>query len=50
VYVFDIGIVERHRAELGDLNVGKSCIRFTRLEQLPQGTIVAMLQKAAQDG
>jgi uncharacterized protein YdhG (YjbR/CyaY superfamily) len=50
LYVFDTDIVERHRAALGDLSVGKSCIRFTRLEQLPRDTIVDMLREAAQGG
>jgi uncharacterized protein YdhG (YjbR/CyaY superfamily) len=43
----DVNIVEQHRAELGKLNVGKSCIRFKRLEQLPLDTIQAMLEEAA---
>ena len=29
----DPPIVKRHRAQLGDLDVGKSCIRFRRLDK-----------------
>jgi uncharacterized protein YdhG (YjbR/CyaY superfamily) len=31
----DIDVVQAHRHELPGLSVGKSCIRFKRLEQLP---------------
>lgn len=40
----DMGLVEQHRDELGNLNCGKSCIRFKRLDDLPLdviGTILA---------
>jgi uncharacterized protein YdhG (YjbR/CyaY superfamily) len=30
----DPEIVKRHRAELGDLEIGKSCIRFRRIEDV----------------
>jgi len=43
----DQAVVENHRAELGGRSIGKSCIRFKRLEQLPRGTIQAMLEEAA---
>jgi len=43
----DQDVVENHRAELGGLSIGKSCIRFKRLEQLPLDTIQAMLEEAA---
>ena len=43
----DVTIVEMHRAELDGLSIGKSCIRFKRLEQLPLGVIQAMLGEAA---
>lgn len=39
----DVGIVEKHRDELQGLSVGKSCIRFRRIEQLPLDTIRLML-------
>jgi uncharacterized protein YdhG (YjbR/CyaY superfamily) len=43
----DVTVVENHRAELGGLSIGKSCIRFKRLDQLPLETIQAMLIEAA---
>jgi len=43
----DVNIVERHRAELGSLSVGKSCIRFKRLDQLPLDTIRKMMEESA---
>lgn len=42
----DVGVVEKHRAELGKLECGKSCIRFKRLEQLPLEVIQAMMVEA----
>jgi len=42
----DVHVVEQHRAELDGLSIGKSCIRFKRLEQLPLETIQAMLVEA----
>jgi len=44
----DVGIVEKHRTELQHLNVGKSCIRFKRIEQLPLETIQTMLSETVQ--
>lgn len=45
----DVEIVEKHKPELDEagLNCGKSCIRFRRLEQLPQETIKTMLRETA---
>ena len=37
--------VEAHRAEFADLNVGKSCVRFRRLGQLPLDTVRTILQE-----
>jgi uncharacterized protein YdhG (YjbR/CyaY superfamily) len=37
--------VEDHKAELEDLDVGKSCIRFRQLERLPVDTVRAMLKE-----
>lgn len=31
----DPAIVRRYRSDLGDLDVGKSCIRFRRIEDVP---------------
>jgi len=45
----DVEIVEKHKPELEEagLNCGKSCIRFRRLEQLPEETIKRMLRETA---
>ena len=45
----DTRLVEKYRDDLGDLDVGKSCIRFKRIEQLPLGTIRRMLIERAQN-
>ncbi len=39
----DTGLVEAHRGELAGLSVGKSCIRFRKLEMLPLDTARAIL-------
>ena len=44
----DVGLVEQHRDELGDLDVGKSCIRFTRLDRLPLDTVRTILHETMQ--
>ena len=44
----DPAVVERHEGELQDLSVGKSCIRFERIEELPLDTIRAMLDETVQ--
>ena len=41
----DTELVEVHRQELAALNVGKSCIRFRRLEQLPLDTVRTILDE-----
>jgi len=43
----NVDVVENHRAELGRLSIGKSCIRFKQLEELPLETIQVMLMEAA---
>jgi hypothetical protein len=43
----DVELVEKHKGGLADLNCGKSCIRFTRFEQLPQDVIKAILVETA---
>jgi uncharacterized protein YdhG (YjbR/CyaY superfamily) len=42
----DPPVVERHREELKGLSVGKSCIRFRKLEALPLETIRRMLEES----
>jgi uncharacterized protein YdhG (YjbR/CyaY superfamily) len=39
----DTELVEMHKQELAGLDVGKSCIRFRRLEQLPLETVRMIL-------
>lgn len=39
----DVDLVEKHRAELAHLDVGKSCIRFKKIEDLPMGTVKEIL-------
>ena len=38
-------LVEQHRTELEGLSVGKSCIRFRRLDKLPLDTVRTMLRE-----
>ena len=39
------GVVADHTSDLAHLNVGKSCIRFTKLEKLPLDAVRAMLKE-----
>lgn len=39
----DVDLVAKHGAALAHLNVGKSCIRFKRLDDLPLDTVRAIL-------
>ena len=41
----DVGRVEAHRDRLAGLDVGKSCIRFKSLEQLPLDTVRTILRE-----
>jgi uncharacterized protein YdhG (YjbR/CyaY superfamily) len=40
-------LIPRYRAQLKDLSVGKECIRFRRLEELPLDTVRDLLHEAA---
>jgi uncharacterized protein YdhG (YjbR/CyaY superfamily) len=44
----DTGLVEEHRDELAGLDVGKSCIRFNRLEKLPLDTVRTILAETVE--
>ena len=44
----DTDIVEKHREELTGLSIGKSCIRFRKMNQLPLDTIRRMLEETVQ--
>lgn len=43
-------LVERHKQELAGLDIGKSCVRFRKLEKLPLDTVRAILQETMQGG
>jgi uncharacterized protein YdhG (YjbR/CyaY superfamily) len=38
-------LVDQHRGELASLSVGKSCVRFRKLEDLPLETVRAILRE-----
>lgn len=44
----DVSLVESHRAELSHLDIGKSCIRFKRLADLPLDTVKQILQETVE--
>jgi uncharacterized protein YdhG (YjbR/CyaY superfamily) len=48
LYVGDTKLLERYRKELGKLSVGKSCIRFRKLEDAPLDVIARIIAEAAQ--
>jgi len=41
----DVEILAEHKDELNHLNLGKSCIRFTKLEKLPLETVKQILRE-----
>jgi uncharacterized protein YdhG (YjbR/CyaY superfamily) len=45
----DTGLVAQHKAELGGLDTGKSCIRFRHIEALPLDTIRQILRETVAD-
>jgi uncharacterized protein YdhG (YjbR/CyaY superfamily) len=45
----DTEIVAKHKEDLAGLNLGKSCIRFRKLEQLPLDTIKVMLHETEEN-
>lgn len=45
LYIHRIDLVEKYRNELGNLKVGKSCIRFKKMEQMPEKTIRNILSE-----
>jgi len=45
LYIHRIDLVEKFRAELGNLKVGKSCIRFKKQEQIPDEIIRKIFQE-----
>ena len=47
LYICETGVVSKHARALAHLNVGKGCIRFKKLEQLPKKEILEMLRESA---
>lgn len=47
VYVMDTRVVERYRSQLGKLSVGRGCIRFRKIEQVPLDVLSRILLEAA---
>jgi uncharacterized protein YdhG (YjbR/CyaY superfamily) len=43
----DPAVVKRHRAELRDLDVGKSCIRFRKIEDISLATLRKIVSECA---
>jgi uncharacterized protein YdhG (YjbR/CyaY superfamily) len=41
-------LVEKHRQDLAGLDVGKSCIRFRKLEKLPLDTVETILRETVE--
>lgn len=41
-------LVEKYRTELSELDVGKSCVRFRKLEKLPLDTVGVILEETVQ--
>jgi len=41
----DVELVKEHREELKHLDVGKSCIRFRKIENLPLDTVKEILEE-----
>jgi uncharacterized protein YdhG (YjbR/CyaY superfamily) len=47
LYVAEIDLVAKRKKTLGDVEIGKSCIRFKRIEDLNLEIVAALLQDAA---
>jgi uncharacterized protein YdhG (YjbR/CyaY superfamily) len=47
IYIHKVDLVEKYRNELGNLKVGKSCIRFRKKSQLPEKTIRRIFKEIA---
>lgn len=41
----DVDLVEEHKVELGNLDCGKSCIRFKQVDDLPLAVIATILHE-----
>jgi len=47
LYVAETDLVKTHKPRLGKVNVGKSCIRFKKLEDLSLEAVAALLDETA---
>lgn len=45
----DTSLVERYKPEFKGLNIGKSCIRFKKIEDLPMDTIRKILMETVEN-
>lgn len=45
----DVDLVEKYKTELSHLNCGKSCVRFTDINDLPLDTITAILKETVEN-
>ncbi len=45
LYVSDMELLTRYRGRLGKVNLGKSCVRFRRLENIDLNVVRDMLQE-----
>ncbi len=41
----NVDLVKKHRQELEDLSIGKSCVRFRKLEKLPLDVVERILKE-----
>ena len=46
LYVLDKPVVDKHRAQLGKLDIGKGCIRFRKPEDLPADVTAAIVAES----
>lgn len=49
LYLLNTPILQRYIDSFGKLNVGKGCIRFTKLDSLPKDIIFKILIESAED-
>ena len=45
LYIFKTGVLDRHKGSFSHLSVGKSCIRFKRLDEMPLETFRTILKE-----
>lgn len=47
LYICNEAVMGRHKAALAHLNLGKGCIRFKKVEDLPRETLIEIIRDAA---